>query len=172
MRVHPSESTIQLQEKLFRALSIFASLTLFAIMWLTVIDVVSRGMFNISIVGLFEVVEILMGILVFAGVPIVTAKQGHVAVTLFDGWIGPKLRYVQKLLINLLCAVVLALLAWRLWIVAGNLAEYNDVTLFAKIPLAPVGYFMAIMTMLSVPVQILVTFLPVRMEQSSLMDQA
>ena len=141
-------------------------------MWLTVVDVVSRGLFNISIVGLFEVIEILMGILVFAGVPIVTAKQGHVAVTLFDGLIGPKLKFVQKLLINLLCTVILALLAWRLWIVAGNLAEYNDVTLFAKIPLAPVGYFMAVMTMLSVPVQIMVTFLPNRIEQRSLVDQA
>ena len=90
-----------------RALSIFAAVTLFAIMWLAVIDVVSRGFFNISILGLFEVVEILMGILVFAGVPIVTANQGHVAVTLFDSYIGPRLRAVQKILVNLLCTVIL-----------------------------------------------------------------
>lgn len=145
---------------LSRALSIFAAITLFIIMWLTVIDVVSRGVFNISIVGLFEVVEILMGILVFAGVPIVTANQGHVAVSLFDYWVGPKLRVVQKVMVNSLCTVILIIFAWRLWDLAGKLADYNDVTLFAKIPLAPVGYFMAIMTMLSVPIQILVTFLP------------
>lgn len=150
----------RLHKNLSRVLSIFAAVTLFAIMWLTVIDVVSRGVFNFSILGLFEVVEILMGILVFAGVPIVTANQGHVAVTLLDSYISPRVRAIQKILVNLLCTVILMIFAWRLWDVAGKLAEYNDVTLFAKIPLAPVGYFMAIMTMLSVPIQILVTFLP------------
>ena len=53
----------------------------FVIMWLTVVDVILRYN-NISITGLFEVIEVLMGILVFAGVPIITAKDGHVAVTI------------------------------------------------------------------------------------------
>ncbi len=150
----------RLREKLSRALTLFAAVTLFAIMWLVVIDVVSRDAFNTSIVGLFEVTEILMGILVFAGVPIVTANQGHVAVTLLDNFIGPKLRLIQKFSVNSLCTGVLILFAWRLWDVAEKLAGYNDVTLFLKIPLAPVAYFMAIMTMLSVPIQIALTFLP------------
>ncbi len=155
-----SESLARLYQNSSRALSLFAALTLFAIMWLSVIDVVSRDAFNISITGLFEVTEILMGILVFAGVPIVTANRGHVAVTLFDPWVGPRLRVVQKIMVNLLCTVILIIFAWRLWNVAGSLASYNDVTLFAKIPLAPVAYFMAVMTMLSVPIQVIVTFLP------------
>ena len=150
----------RLHDSMSRALSLFAAVTLFAIMWLTVVDVVSRDVFNISITGLFEITEILMGVLVFAGVPIVTANQGHVSVTLLDPWVGPRLRVVQKVAINLLCMTVLVIFAWRLWLVAERLAEYNDVTLFAHIPLAPVGYFMAVMTMLSVPVQLILTFLP------------
>jgi TRAP-type C4-dicarboxylate transport system permease small subunit len=108
-----------------------------------------------------------MGVLVFAGVPIVTAKQGHVAVTLMDPWVGPRLRVVQKYAVNLLCMAVLVVFAWRLWVVAERLAEYNDVTLFAHIPLAPVGYFMAIMTILSVPVQFILTFLPDEFDKHS-----
>jgi len=150
----------RLHASLSRALSLFAAVTLFAIMWLTVIDVVSRDVLNVSITGLFEITEILMGVLVFAGVPIVTANQGHVAVTLLDPWVGPRLRVIQKFAINILCMAVLVIFAWRLWAVAERLAEYNDVTLFAHIPLAPVGYFMAVMTMLSVPVQFILTFLP------------
>ncbi len=155
-------SYARLREQMSRALTLFASVTLFVIMWLVVIDVVSRDAFNYSIVGLFEVTEILMGILVFAGVPIVTANQGHVAVTLLDGFIGPKLRLLQKYCVNLFCTVILVIFAWRLWDVAGKLADYNDVTLFLKIPLAPVGYFMAVMTIISVPIQIALTFLPDR----------
>ncbi len=156
-------STVQLARLHFllsRALSLFAAVILFAIMWLTVVDVISRDVFNVSITGLFEVTEILMGVLVFAGLPIVTANQGHVSVTLLDPWVGPKLRVVQRATINLLCMAVLVIFAWRLWHVAGRLADYNDVTLFAKIPLAPVAYFMAGMTILSVPIQFILTFLP------------
>ena len=142
-----------------RALIVFASIVLFVIMWLTVVDVFFRAAFIISITGLFEVTEVLMGILVFSGVPIITAKDGHVSVTILDSFIGPKLRVFQKAIINLVCVSVLAIFAWQLWDVAIGLAGYNDVTLFARIPLAPVCYFMAIMTALSVPIQFSMMFL-------------
>ena len=142
-----------------RALIFFASIILFVIMWLTVVDVVSRDAFNISIKGLFEVTEVLMGILVFAGVPIITARDGHVAVTLLDTFVGPKLRIFQKLVVNIFCVLVLATFAWLLWDVADTAAGYNDVKLFSRIPLAPMGYFMAVMTALSVPIQFSMMFI-------------
>ena len=142
-----------------RVLIFFASITLFVIMWLTVVDVVSRDAFNISITGLFEVTEVLMGILVFAGVPIITARDGHVAVTLMDTFVGPKLRVFQKVVVNIFCVLVLAMFAWLLWDVAETAASYNDVKLFSRIPLAPMGYFMAIMTALSVPIQFSMMFI-------------
>ena len=56
--------------------------------------------------------------------------------------------------------MVLAVFAWVLWDAADTLSGYNEVTLFARIPLAPVCYFMAIMTALSVPIQVVMTFVP------------
>ena len=141
-----------------RALVVFASIVLFVIMWLTVVDVILRFN-NISITGLFEVIEVLMGILVFAGVPIITAKDGHVAVTILDTFVGRRLRLVQKILVNLICVTVLSTFAWLLWVKADGLAGYNDVTLFARIPLAPVCYFMSVMTFISIPIQFAMVFL-------------
>ena len=141
-----------------RALVAFASIVLFVIMWLTVVDVVLRYN-NISITGLFEVIEVLMGILVFAGVPIITAKDGHVAVTILDTFVGRRLRLVQKISVNLICVTVLSTFAWLLWVKADGLAGYNDVTLFARIPLAPVCYFMSVMTFISIPIQFAMVFL-------------
>ena len=149
----------RLRDSSGRALIFFASIILFVIMWLTVVDVVSRDAFNISITGLFEVTEVLMGILVFAGVPIITARDGHVAVPLLDTFVGPKLRILQKVVINLFCVLVLATFAWLLWDVADTAAGYNDVKLFSRIPLAPMGYFMATMTALSVPIQFSMMFI-------------
>ena len=141
-----------------RALVVFASMVLFVIMWLTVVDVILRYN-NISITGLFEVIEVLMGILVFAGVPIITAKDGHVAVTILDTFVGRRLRLVQKISVNLICVTVLSTFAWLLWVKADGLAGYNDVTLFARIPLAPVCYFMSVMTFISIPIQFAMVFL-------------
>ena len=141
-----------------RALVVFASIVLFVIMWLTVVDVILRYN-NISITGLFEVIEVLMGILVFAGVPIITAKDGHVAVTILDTFVGRRLRLVQKISVNLICVTVLSTFAWLLWVKADGLAGYNDVTLFARIPLAPVCYFMSVMTFISIPIQFAMVFL-------------
>jgi TRAP-type C4-dicarboxylate transport system permease small subunit len=100
-----------------------------------------------------------MGILVFAGVPIITAKDGHVAVTLLDTFIKPKLRLLQKFIVSIICTFLLGLFAWVLWDAAETLSGYNEVTLFARIPLAPVCYFMAIMTALSIPIQLSMTFI-------------
>jgi TRAP-type C4-dicarboxylate transport system permease small subunit len=129
-------------------------------MWLTVIDVFFRDVFDVSITGLFEITEVLMGILVFAGVPIITAKDGHVAVTLLDSFVGPRLRLFQKIMVSSCCTVLLIVFTWVLWDAANTLSGYNEVTLFARIPLAPVCYFMAIMAALSVPIQIVMTLIP------------
>ena len=98
-------------------------------------------------------------LLVFAGVPIITARDGYVAVTLLDTFVGPKLRIIQKVVVNLFCVLVLGTFAWLLWDVADTAAGYNDVKLFSRIPLAPMGYFMAVMTALSVPIQFSMMFI-------------
>jgi len=76
-----------------------------------------------------------------------------------DALVGRRLRAIQKIIVNLVCVVVLSMFAWQLWVVAGDLAEYNDVTLFARIPLSPVCYFMAVMTFISIPIQFGLMFL-------------
>ena len=160
------DSTLaRLRDHSGRALILFASIILFVLMWLTVVDVFFRDVFDISITGLFEVTEVLMGVLVFAGVPIITAKDGHVAVTLLDTFVGTRLRIFQKITVNIVCSVILSVFALVLWDAADTLSGYNEVTLFARIPLAPICYFMAIMTAISVPIQIAMTWVPDEMLQ-------
>ncbi len=155
-----TDTFARLRSELSRALIVLASVMLFAIMTLSVIDVAARDLFGGSIVGAFEITEIMMGVLVFAGLPIVTANEGHVAVTLLDSLMSPKVQAVQRFLVNLFCALILAFLAWRLWDVAGKLVTHNDITLFLKIPLGPAAYFMSVMTWISTIIQLAITFLP------------
>lgn len=150
----------RLRNELSRVLILLASVMLFAIMTLSVIDVIARDVFNGSIVGAFEITEVMMGVLVFAGLPIVTANEGHVAVTLLDSLMSPKVRKVQQFLVNLVCAVILGFFATRLWDVADQLVAHNDITLFLKMPLGPAAYFMSVMTGISTVIQFAITFLP------------
>ena len=127
-------------------LAYFASFTLFAIMWLTFIDVIGRDIFNRPLPGGFETIEILMGVMLFATLPILTVSEEHVVVTILDDVIPGPLRALQRLAINLLSAVALAVLGWRLWDIAEKQTRYNDTTMFLQVPLAPVAYFMAAAT--------------------------
>jgi TRAP-type C4-dicarboxylate transport system permease small subunit len=133
-------------ERVGRALAYFASFTLFAIMWLTFIDVLGRDLFNAPLPGGFETIELLMGIMLFAILPVLTVSEEHVVVTILDDVIPAAWRAVQRLAINLLSAVALGVLGWRLWDVAEKQARYHDATMFLQVPLAPVSYFMAAAT--------------------------
>lgn len=143
---------------LARYLTLFSAMSLFAMMWLTVADVIGRDVFNAPILGAFELTEVLMGLVVFAGLPQVTLTEGHVAVTLLDSFFSQRARMIQHVLVNTLCAIALALIAWRLWEASVTMARYDDVTLFMRIPLAPTGFFMSIMTAVCVPIILVLPF--------------
>jgi len=140
----PQQTRARPWDHLGRALAYFASFTLFAIMLLTFIDVLGRDILNAPLPGGFELIELLMGIMLFAILPVLTASEEHVVVTLLDDVIPKGLRQLQRLAINLLSAVALAVLAWRLWDIAEKQSRYNDATMFLQVPLAPVAYFMAV----------------------------
>jgi TRAP-type transport system small permease protein len=133
-------------EHLGRALAYFASFTLFAIMWLTFFDVLGRDILNTPLPGGFETIELLMGIMLFAILPVLTASEEHVVVTILDDVMPSAWRAIQRVAINLLSAVALGVLAWRLWDIAQKQARYNDATMFLQLPLAPVSYFMSAAT--------------------------
>ncbi len=143
---------------LARFLTLFSSMCLFAMMWLTVADVIGRDVFNAPILGAFEVTEVLMGLVVFSGLPQVTLTDGHVAVTLLDSFLGQRVRRTQHILVNILCAIALAFIAWRLWEAGATMGRYNDVTLFMRIPLAPTAFFMSVMTAVCVPIILVLPF--------------
>ena len=52
----------------------FAALVLFCLMVLTCIDVVGRYFFSMPVTGGFEMTEILLASLIFAGLPLVTLE--------------------------------------------------------------------------------------------------
>jgi TRAP-type C4-dicarboxylate transport system permease small subunit len=111
-----------------------------------VADVIGRYLFNAPIPGAFEVIEILMGITIFAAIPVATVKGEHIVVDLLDPIVPASLTSALKRITAVLIGLVFATLTWLLWELGQRTAESGWVTDTLRIPLAPVGYFAALMT--------------------------
>ena len=92
---------------------LLAALALFAIMALTLVDVVGRKLLDHSIPGSLELTEILMVVVIFASLPLVSLHGEHVVFDSLDGWWSRSMRRLQQALVDAVCAAALAALAGR-----------------------------------------------------------
>lgn len=120
-----------------------AAVLVFAMMCVTVADVIGRYGFNRPLPGAFEMTEVMLGIVIFVALPLVTLENGHVTVSLITERLSPRARRAQGALVSLFSAAILAVVAWRLQRHAFQLSSYGDVTIFLRLPKGPVAYLMA-----------------------------
>jgi TRAP-type C4-dicarboxylate transport system permease small subunit len=135
-----------LGQRLDQALGIVAALDLFAMMMVTFIDVIGRYLFSRPLPGAFELIQIMMAVLIFAGLPLVSAKEEHVTVDIIHAFLARGPRRLLDILVNAVGSVILGVITWRMWIKAGQIAAYNDDTPVLHIPMGPVAYFMCVMS--------------------------
>jgi len=126
-------------------LGIAASAILFAMMMLTFVDVVARYVFNFPLRGAFEITELMLLVLIFAGLPLVSHADEHVTMDFIDRLLGPRALIFVVRTVHLLVAAVMFFLTWQVWIKAGRLSGYGDTTDVLKILVGPFVYFMALM---------------------------
>jgi TRAP-type C4-dicarboxylate transport system permease small subunit len=138
-----------LARRLDGAIGAFAGTVLFLMMALTAVDVVGRYLFNRPFRGSLELTEILMTVMIFAGLPLVTAKGGHVTVDIADVLIPSAVKRWLGFAVHVICAFALSVLAWRLATKAMQLAAYGDTTAALLLPLWPLAWFMALGTALA-----------------------
>jgi TRAP-type C4-dicarboxylate transport system permease small subunit len=131
------------------ALGIAASAILFCMMTLTFVDVVLRYVFNRPLRGAFEVTELMLLVLIFAGLPLVTHAGEHVTMDLIDRWLSARQRQALGRLMEAISAALMFVLTWLMWIKAQRIAAYGDTTDVLRILVGPFVYFMVAMILLS-----------------------
>ena len=137
-----------------------AALALFGIMALTFVDVAGRKAISQSVPGALELTELLMVVVIFAGLPLVSLQGEHVVFDSLDAWLPAMWRRVQAVVIDALCALALAGVAMLLWTKAGQMAQYGDTTAQLKIPQAPFVYLMSLLCGLTALVHALLVVQP------------
>jgi TRAP-type C4-dicarboxylate transport system permease small subunit len=136
----------------------FAGVMLASVMMVTVVDVVGRYAFKRPLPGASEIIEILMALLVYIGLPVVSQRNAHIAVDMFGSITPPALAPARDAVIRILCAGVLGVIAWRLWLYAGQLTR--DVTEYLKLPQAPLVYFLSVFAAVAALIEIYRAFRP------------
>lgn len=139
-------------------LGVAASAILFCMMMLTFVDVIARYIINRPVRGAFEITELMLLVLIFAGLPLVTHAGEHVTMDLIDRLLGARVRGLLNRLIELLCAGLMFFLTWQMLLKAGKIAAYGDTTDILRIPVGPFIYFMAAMIAVSGLVHLFRTF--------------
>ncbi|MDQ5850045.1 MAG: TRAP transporter small permease [Pseudomonadota bacterium] len=126
-------------------LGIAASAILLGMMCLTFVDVVARYVFNRPVRGAFEVTELLLLVLIFAGLPLVSHADEHVTMDFIDRWLAPRARLRFDVIVHLIVAALMFFMAWQLSIKAGRISAYGDATDVLRIVYGPFVYFSAAM---------------------------
>jgi len=125
-------------------LGVVASLILLAMMFLTVVDVVARYAFNRPLRGAFEVTELMLLVLIFAGLPLVSFSDEHATMDFIDRILGPRSQRWLEALVQLINAAFMFLLTWLVWLKADRIWGYRDSTDVLRIVYGPFVYFMAV----------------------------
>ncbi len=131
------------------ALGVAASIILFCMMSLTFVDVVARYVFNRPIGGAFEITELMLLVLIFAGLPLVSHADEHVTMDFIDRLLLAHSRRQLQRFVHLLCAGMMAFMAWQVAIKAATISRYGDATDVLRIVYGPFVYFMAAMIALT-----------------------
>jgi len=140
---------------------VLAASALFGIMGLTLVDVLGRKLASASVPGSLEVTELLLVVVIFAGLPLVSLQGEHVVFDSIDPVLPPWLRRVQQAVVDLLCAGALAGIAWLMWVKGGQLGEYGETTAQLKMGLAPFVHGMSLLCGVTALVHLLLIVQPV-----------
>jgi TRAP-type transport system small permease protein len=138
-----------------------AAVALFAIMMLTLIDVAGRKALSESVPGSLEMTELLMVVVIFAGMPLVSLAGEHVVFDSLDPWLPAAVRRVQGVVIDIVCALGLFGLAWLMWDMASQMAGYGETTAQLKLAKAPFVFGMSVLCAQTAVVHVMLMLAPV-----------
>ena len=126
-----------------RVLGLVAAFILLGLMLLTAVDVVSRYFLNWPLRGAFELTELGLLDLIFAGLPLASRRGEHVTLDFIDRPLGPRAADIWRRVVEFLVGLVMLGLAWQIWLKAGKIYGYGDATDVLRVPVGPFVYLMA-----------------------------
>jgi TRAP-type C4-dicarboxylate transport system permease small subunit len=143
-----------------RTLGFSGGLVLMVLMLLTTADVIGRKL-DVPIRGGVEMSEILLAMLIFAGLPLVSEARQHIVIDTLEGFMSRTVRRALDALANAICAVTMFGMAWMFYDKrVTRVAEAGDTTSVLQIGLTPVAYFLLFMIVVTGVIHVALMFVP------------
>lgn len=152
--------------------SALAAAALFAIMWLTLFDVSGRKLFDASIPGSLELTELLMVVVIFAGLPLVSLHGEHVVFDSLDPYVPPRLMRPWQVVVDGLCAAALGWIGWLMWVKGSQMMEYGDKTPQLGVTLGWFVHLISVLLFLVAAVHLLLMLAPAAHHHPGVEDDA
>jgi TRAP-type C4-dicarboxylate transport system permease small subunit len=143
-----------------RILGLTAATVLFLMMMITAVDVTGRYLFNKPVNGGFEITELLLAMLIYCGLPLVSARREHIVIDTFDPFFSRGFKRFLDIVAEILCTIAFGGIAFLIFLRAERIAGYGDTTNVLKLPLAPVAYVMAAMLAITALIHLWLIFVP------------
>ena len=116
---------------------------LIAMMLLTVVDVILRGL-RMGITGTFELMSFGGALVAGFAIAQTSMDNGHVNVDILTGYLGGAGKIIVTIVTKLIGIVLFALLAWSLILKGNELYTAGEVSLTLHVPFYPVAYALAL----------------------------
>jgi TRAP-type C4-dicarboxylate transport system permease small subunit len=114
-----------------------------SMMFFTVVDITLRT-FDYPIFGSFDVTQFLTVIALAASLLYTHVERGHVGVDLLVQEMSPRSQAILDSTTSLVSLGLFAIVAWEMWLYAGELAAKGEVSMTILIPKHPFVYTAAI----------------------------
>jgi TRAP-type C4-dicarboxylate transport system permease small subunit len=125
-------------------LSYVGAIVLFALMGMTAVDVACRYLFNAPILGVFELTEFMVLIVIFSFLASSQSHKSHVAVDLVIELLPKRLQRFIDLFNHTICLILMGLITWQGVVRALELKEVNEASPNLQIPDYPFVFFLVI----------------------------
>lgn len=142
-------------ERLARVMAILGGIVLTALVILTCISVLGRGLNTLGhagwmpealgktlintgvgpITGDFELVEAGVALAIFAFLPVAQLYSGHATVDVFTSFLSQKLNKIIQAFWEVIFAIVLILITWRLYEGMQSKMSYGETTFLLQFPI-------------------------------------
>jgi len=130
-----------------KVLNTVAGIAVTFMMLMTVADVFLRAGGH-PIIGTFEIVALLLGLVIGFGIPQVSLDRGHVYMEFLLEKLSRKGKNVMNTFTRVLCLVLFAFMGFNLFNVGARFHASGEVSPTIKIPFYPVAYGVAVCCLL------------------------
>ena len=137
-----------------RILTVMAASFMFAITALTTIDVTGRYVFNSPVHGGVELIEFMLGLLIFSALPLVSVKRAHITVELFDNFMSNGFKRYREIFVLIASAGMIGFITERMLSTGLDAYEAEDISMHLDLPMAPIYFALTALSATSLVVQV------------------